>query len=526
MQWLGIFILTILGLIIFSILISSADIKNVMENWNTRRCDVPILFTSFLFKPDYDKRSVAAFSASNFQYCIGRMGKEVAAKGMAPFFTILGEQINVANGIAPILNSMRGMLSTSWMDFSNIFQEKYERMTMIMVSFRNVYQHLRNGMGRIFAVAVAAVYAGLSLTASLSNGVRLSLKVTEIVLGLSALLGPLLLPLTIPAGIALNAAGGGESNIFGTNNSQGFQGSSAHCCDPHAEVRMKDGTYTPLHAIQIHDELFSDTMDSQNIVKGILYVDARGTPLVSIENVLMSDTHRVLYKNTWILAKDHPEKKEPPPGTVLERLICLNTTQHSVPLKTCIVGDWEEVSSEEGRRAWIDFVANELDSPSPKQVPLSVPLLGVDSQIYNLDKKQWIPLWQVQLGDTILSSKIGEKEEYTKVRCIYYGTSFVEKSTNTFISDGVWIQDMNGVWKVQETALPETALPETALPETALPDGSEQKGIFLVSESGTFIVRIHNSLICVRDFTEVGSCNVDKCYSFLSTILEKESGSI
>ena len=47
------------------IIMGSTDIKAVMDDWANRRCDIDILFASFLFKPSNDPRSASEFASNN-----------------------------------------------------------------------------------------------------------------------------------------------------------------------------------------------------------------------------------------------------------------------------------------------------------------------------------------------------------------------------------------------------------------------------------------------------------------------------
>jgi len=504
MQWIGIFLLTIGLTALFSIIVSGADIKNVMANWDKRRCEIPIMFSAFLFKPGYDTRSSSDFSTDNFQFCINKMAKEVGAQGMAPFFAILGQQVTIANGVAPIMNNMRGMISKSWGDFGSILNEKYRIFSHIMVNFSTIFQRMKFAMGRVAAIGIAIVYQALSLGNVIINTLKLSMVVVLIVSGiLSAMmffmwftLLPLqfaiILPTMVIAGIGLS-----------TLNSAGDAGdTSGFCCDPHALVKMKDGTYKHLYEVHICDELYSQEGTTPNIVEGVMLVEAKGVSLVSIEGVLMSGTHRVLHNGIWLLAREHPDVAPPPPGTHLERLICLNTTKHSVPLEKITVGDWEEVSTDEGRKAWIDFVATTLGTPCPPTYPKSVPLAKFNStDVFDCKMNKWVSIQSVRLGDIIAG-----KRETGVVKAIYYGNARMKSS----LSDGVWIKKIDG-WSLDTENFTERKEVKEA----------KEAGIFLVTDSGSFLLRNETGTHLVRDFTEVGEENLESCYEMLSNILQK-----
>ena len=497
MQWIGIFLLTIGLTALFSILVSSADIKNVMANWDTRRCEIPIIFSAFLFKPGYDTRSSSDFSTDNFRFCVNKMAKEVAAAGMAPFFAILGQQVSVANGVAPIMNNMRGMISKSWGDFGGILKEKYRIFSHIMVNFSTIFQRMKFAMGRVSAIGIALVYQALALGNVIVSTLKLSMIVVLIVSGILSAMMLFMFYVLLPLQAAVIAPTMAIAGIgLAILNSSGDAGdTSGFCCDPHTLVKMKDGSYKHLYEVHIGNELYSQEGTTPNIVEGVMLVDAKGVSLVSVGGVLMSGTHRVLHNGTWLLAREHPDVTTPPSGTHLERLICLNTTTHSVPLEKITVGDWEEVSTEEGRKAWIDFVATTLGSPRPPIYPESVPLAKFNStDVFDCKKNKWVSIQSVRLGDTIAG-----KRETGVVKGIYYGNARMKSS----LSDGVWIKKSSG-WSLDTENFTK-----------------KEGGIFLVTDSGSFILRNETGIHLVRDFTEVGEENLESCYEMLSDILQK-----
>jgi hypothetical protein len=273
---------------------------------------------------------------------------------------------------------------------------------------------------------------------------------------------------------------------------------------------MADGSIQVLKLVELGDRLAS-TQLSENVVTGILTVSANDIELVTINGILMSGSHRILYKGKWILANEHPAASYT--RERLETVICLNTTHHSIQLvsnyEDVFVSDWEEVSTEEGQQGWIDIVTMFLNGihSLPTKYPTAVPLVSPDTMVY-VKEKGFTPIQDIQLYDTIASC-----EGYTTVKGIYSGSIQNERSevcSPEWVSDGVWAWNTDThTWS---TNLP-TGIPHR--PEHT----SSLHGYFLVTEDEEFMILHRGQLIRVRDFTEVGASHIDSTYEYLDSFI-------
>jgi hypothetical protein len=496
----------------FAWILVRTDIETIRANWDTRRCEVPVQLLAAALKPNDDPRSGMDFAKDNFSFCASNLASNVIRAGFAPFQAILGKQLASQEVMAGPMIWIRGMLQTARNTFANFMNDLFDRYKRTMIATTQGWHHIYFAMGRIQAIVLGLVYAGLSLSATIENTINFIIKVVLIFIGILAaliiLLWFVLLPVipTIVVVIAVIMAAG-----FGAAASH----AGAFCVDPAAIVRMADGTERPLSEIRVGDCLATYKRDeTPNTVEGVLTVDATDEPIVSIYGIKMSGSHRVLYKKRWILAREHPEAI-----SVIEkmqRLICLNTTHHTVPIaltntiQTLFVGDWEEVSTEEGQRAWIDLVNIKLNGPNTVPItnyPKSVPLVGKTVSVIH-ETKGLLPIESVQIGDSILD----KDDTFTIVKGIYKGQAPYETTETDWISDGVW-KSVNGRFWI------------LAGGQTKCSDSSEKtaEGLFLVTESETFVIQRDEKQFLVRDFTEVGASQIDSTYEMLDFFIHKKS---
>ena len=252
--------------------------------------------------------------------------------------------------------------------------------------------------------------------------------------------------------------------------------------------------------IVINDKLF------EGVVTGILVVDGSNETIVSIDGVRMSTSHRVLHDSKWILAKDHPDARL---SEDISELICLNTTTHSVPIKSnsgiLYVGDWEEISSTEESKIWIDWVNTMLngDKINNCRYPLSVPLFSPSVKVFT--SEGWVKASTIKIGDDILTKGV-----YTKVIGIYSGQLMTDKVNNPeWISDGLWIKSQS-TWTTDENNIKDNT------------GKNMLRGLCFITEKGTFYIQDNKNLYHVRDFTEVGPEEISKSYSWLDESINKK----
>ena len=489
-------------------MIASTDIEAIKGNWDKRRCEVPIQLSAYLFKPDSDPRTASQFASDNFSFCTKQVVNLVLQAAFAPLYAVAGQQTGTIDTLQGPLNSVRGMLTNARDTFSKYMDTQYRQFTAITVLATKTWQHLLFAMGRIQAMVLSFVYIGLSLSATVQMTLQFILKVISIFIGILAAMIILLffilfpfMPMILSMIVVLTSMGLASAGMAG-----------AFCIDPEVMIQMADGSKKKLKEIRIGDALMSMTHSKgTNKVTGVLRVEASSEPLVVLNGVLLSKSHRVYYKKQWILAQEHPDAIAT--TRVLPELICLNTAEHCVPVVglygTLFAGDWEEVDTETGRRAWIDWVHLQLNGGhhTPTLYPTAVPLVSPELKVHK-EGKGWVPIRTIQVGDTIYGNG-----RFTRVKGIYSGRIQAdEMPTNPeWISDGVWILREGRFWSPTMGGVHESEDGEVVV-----------KGVYLVTEDGCVSVYRFGKQELLRDFTEAGYESMEQSYSMLNTFLHKK----
>lgn len=487
----------------------NADLEEIRQNWDKRRCELPVMMAAGLLNPKDSSMSGLDYTQSNFKFCMSGMAESALRTAFAPLYAVMGKQVDAMKMIQVPLNGVRAMIARAKNIFETYLGKQAKKYNIITIAMRKTWQHLIFAMGRIQAIMFSIVYLGLSANALFQNSIEFIFFVIKvfivIMISMIILLFFVLLPV-IPAILGVIAVmasvGIGTSGLAGP-----------FCVDPEAKVRMADGSLKILGEIRCGEYLQSTDGAKENRVEGILEADASTTPLVSIQGIQMSGSHRVLWKGTWILAEDHPEAVSLGAERLL-RLICLNTSQHNVPIaiglyQTLYVGDWEEVDTSEGRRAWIEMVDTLLNQRCYSTIPqpTTVPLVSPETKVFQEDGTA-VPIHTIQIGDRILS----KNQVSTIVTAVYKGGIRVAELPKCpeWCSDGVWKWISEKFWTCGKGL------------EACAHSSKYLEGIFLVTKDETFLIELAGRQICVRDFTEVGASRIHETYEMLDLCINKK----
>lgn len=501
---LGLVVLTCGLTFLFATLIVRTDIDAIQADWANRRCELPVLIASANFKPANDSRSGTEFAKDNFAFCTQQIAKSVLQTAFGPLLAIAGQQTGAVQSMTGPLNSLRAMLKTAMGTFSEWLDRIYKQFQITSTLSAINFHHLSFAMGRIGAIVTSIVYLGLSASQFVQNTFDFALNVILIFIGILAALIIILffvlfpsIPIIITMLTILAAAGLATGGMAG-----------AFCIDPEAHVLLEDHTTKPLKDVRIGDVLAKGHDGTPTIVTGVLTADASGETLYSLYGVILSGAHRVYFKKQWVLVREHPDAIRT--DKALSQLICLNTSNHCVPIISLqgilLASDWEEFSTEAGQKAWIDWVNMKLNGGhhTLARYPTTVPLLSPRIKVYK-EGKGWTPIRDLRLGD-----HIGSATGYATVKGLYRGQLHTSHPPPPeWMSDGVW--SFTGRFWIQSAS---------GLSEAE--DGHRVEGLQVVTDAEEFAVHYQGQPILVRDFTEVGLAGLEQTYSMIDSFLHKK----
>lgn len=482
----------------------SADLEQIKQNWNTRRCDLPVMIMGKLFKPDSFNGSASEFSSENMNFCIRQIAKGVMITLLTPVTALLGNQSNVLGVLDTSLNMMRTLLANATKSFGKLIDPFYRRFMLIGGNFRIIFQQFLSAMNRVFAISISQLLMGISAFVGMQNVVSFIIKVVMIIMGIIIAIFILLFFVLAPFLPMI-------LTVIGILASVGLTvgGTEVFCFAPQTEILLMNGLTKPIAQIQVGEKLVNGAR-----VEGVLLTTR--TPeiyMYDYNGICVSGSHLVWENKEWIPV--FSSEKAVQVSYEGERLYSLRTTSRKIFTKNfnsrvILFKDWEEIpeGDEETDAEWDILVQQMLGNTIVRRTPSTTDPLFSPTCFVSKEMRL-VPLHTIQIGDLI---GINIRGDQTRVLGIYRGEVMMNPlyTKDKWHTDGVW-------WKRDENWLHSSE----ATPLVKV-DKVFTQGLHLITDSGTFWVHSGTHSGTVRDFTEVGSEKLIEATEILLKILSEK----
>lgn len=518
LEALPLIVVTFLLLSVFISLITNLQLEEIRAHWEERRCD-PLVMIMAQMVPKDPAIDRGEFASENFKFCMGGLIDSAIQVFFAPILKIFNAQLNTAEFTQGIVNTLNKSASSLMTPLTSLFGSFNTKLNSVVYQVIRIFSKILTAMDRVFGIATATIFAGMSMYKGIQNMVNAVIRVILIILGILVALVIFLFFIMFPyIPVILTTIGIISATVIGAS-AAGMSG--AFCVAPGTLVAMKNG-WKVVEEIQPGDEL------KEGIVEGVLV--SKGGPCVSIHSVVLSESHLVNFENSWIPASQHPLAQ--PSSFTPPHLYCLNTSirtwevKSSLENKPLTLRDWEELpESEEEDFDWEvlihsllnpDHIPDHIPDPLTYTIPCntlpgkdinykSFPgrgLVGPETCVF-VKGKGYRCIKDVQIGDFVKDVREwtpGTDPEFTEVLGIYKDTS--EKVPSSGPTSSIWCWDAKRkLWTHPEQKGKVTG----------------NQGYHLLTQSGTYFLFEENLLI--RDFTEVGWNRIHETYSYTSSRL-------
>ena len=287
-------IIILIFMVLYSINILGVGIKNIKDNWSLYRCNpIVIPFASFF---DHDV-------GQNFTFCIQNMQQSYMGELLKP----VNYNSNVMSGVA-------------------------SELTNSIQAVRAMFNKTRNFVTSIVQ-KIMAVFLNLLIAIQ-----RLTINIKDLFAKLIGILASLLYIL---------------SGTFLTINSvwRGPPGElvRAICFHPDTLVKKENDKLVKIKNLQLGDilkngQIIHGTMQLHNLDTKNNYIEKLYSLPYGENNkpILVSGSHLIFDKsiNNFVFVKDFPDSIESSINS--DDLVCLITSDHTIPLGNYIFHDWED----------------------------------------------------------------------------------------------------------------------------------------------------------------------------------------
>ncbi|NBO59418.1 MAG: hypothetical protein EBU82_00440 [Flavobacteriia bacterium] len=330
-------------------MLSLADVEEVKKNWPKYRCKPNVMPFASLYGHD---------TGENFNFCLMNMfGTEMGA-ALGPVFVILGSIVSALVTLIQVANSIRVQFATMMGGINTLFQNFADRFKQLLAAVQMTAYRMKLIMGRLYGAFFAMIYMSIAGMTSMQN-------FTESIL---------------------------------------FDFLDTFCFDPDTPVKIVKKGSIPIKDVKI-DDVFEQTGSR---VTATFQFQADGQSMVKLPgDILVSTNHYIYYLGKWIQAADHPQAI--PAGTWkggnTRPLICLNTSDHKIPIGHYVFLDYDE--TEEGDKEtmqWIDTALNGKSSSYGRSFDYTSCVYR-DTSI-RMEDGSTKPIQQIQLGDKLTTGKV------------------------------------------------------------------------------------------------------------------------
>jgi hypothetical protein len=335
----------------FVFLLVGLNTKEIAENWPKYRCSPTVMPFASLYGYDTNE---------NFQFCMKNLFQAQADGLLGPFTGILGSFVGTLATLIQSANSMRLQLATLVGGVTKITQEFQDRITQLMFRTQISASRIRMLMGRLFATFYAVIYMGLSGITAVTNF--------------------------------------GDTFLF--------KFLDTFCFPPETLIRIR-GYSEP---IQISKVKIGDVLEQTGAeITGLFQFYSDGQPMVELrDGIQVSTNHYVLdEKGKWVRAGDYPGAKRIKEwaGGIERPLICLNSSDHKIPIGSHIFLDYDETEEgDEETMEWIDEHLNGGCYRSKVAYEYS-PSISSETRI-KISEGRFKKAIEIQLGDTISTGRV------------------------------------------------------------------------------------------------------------------------
>jgi len=531
------FIAITFGLIFaLGLTIASLERTGVMNNWDSRRCDLPVMTAAMFFKPESDPRTSTEFTKDNFNFCMKSYIDKFLNLLMAPINVIFGKQLNLANSALDIINTVRKLAATMYTEFSKYLNKFFGEFNRSVYEISRIIQYLRMAMQRANAMTMSMLYTGITMFRGMINSIQFIIKVILIICGIMLSIMIILIFVLFPfipmilavLGSIVAAVLSLTTIIGGSLASEASSKMGGFCFSETCEIIVKEHNKEQTKSvkdIKIGDELGSNC----GKVTAIILMNGKDVELYTINGIIVSGSHLVLgLDNQWkSVSSDERAKKVDNTSNIL---YCFNTTTHNIPVFSpelpesnafIMFRDWEEFDDNDqlGEYTWTYTILKMLNNNSNYskwkdglKVNMNIPVMGKNVKVKTnmgfVELSAILSWWSSKMWLRCITRDGEEQDILGVISAEIDGIEDNSGLWNTELYewiDGIWIK---GVSTVKESK-----------------ESKESKGgacgMTLITESGEFIIwdEIEQKEKIVRDFTEIGYKEIHKTYSLVSSRL-------
>jgi hypothetical protein len=354
-QYGGSVILFIIITIIISLGISYCFImintQPIIDDWPNQRCKPQIIpFAGMITHPE--DVTASEYTIENFNYCTQDILKNISGLALQPLTFVTNILQNVSKAIEASIQQIRAMFDKVRSSIQAVSEQIMSRLINVMIPLQQIIISFKDVMGKIQGAMTGGLFTLLGSYYTLKSLMgAIAQFIIIILIALAAMIAIFwILPFTwgaaaantvifiaiaIPMAIILAFM----TDVLKVQTSLSIP--SVKCFDKNTIIKMNDGSEKKISQIKNGEILLNN-----NKVTGIIKVETKGSIMYHLNNIYVSDSHKIIFNNKWICVSEHPNAIKCN-NYIEPYLYCLNTSNKNIYIKDMVFSDWDEIDKND-----------------------------------------------------------------------------------------------------------------------------------------------------------------------------------
>jgi len=498
-------------------MIANLERTGVINDWENRRCDLPIMTAAFFFKPDNDVRSASDFASENFSFCMKSYVDSFINFLAKPVASVFEQQLGASTNAMGAMNMLRALVANIYKAFTSMIGSFFKKFTSSVFEMSRMLEYFKIAFGRLNAIITSMIYTGIAIFRGIVNYILFVIKVVMIICGIMLIIIIILFFILFPVMPIILATLGAIitgvlvfSGILSANIASEAEGQRrGFCFATDTMVAMKNGACKKVQDIKIGDQLGEDC----GRVTAIIQLDGTHVSLFDLDGTYVSESHLVQgIDKVWRYVSE--DRRAKPCDKKSSVIYCFNTTSNNIPIRgktsTILYRDWEELDNDDikGQFLWNYLILSELNrykdyNKWKKDIKHDCEVALLGKRVKVKTAHGWKYISEISFQDGTVLNRHGKSQG---VRGVVYGEiEDAEYGTETWHNE--LYEEQDGVWIKGNS--------------TIIPGAEKIIGMSLITDDGEFMIwdEVTKKEVWVRDFTEIGYQSIHETYPFVSARL-------
>jgi len=344
-------LITICLILLVSYCLIMINAQPIIDDWPNQRCKPTIMpFAGLITKPE--GVSASEYTIENFNYCTQNILSGVTGSALEPVTFVTDILSKMTKQVEDNIQNIRGVFDKVRSSFQQVSEEIMGRVINVTIPLQQIIISFKDLISKIQGTMTAGLYTCLGTHYTLQSLMgAIGQFIVTILIALAAMIAAfwavpftwgvaavntlIFVAISIPMIIILAFM----KDVLKINT--GLKIPKVKCFDKNTILEMFDGSCK-----NIIDIKTGDILKNNNKITACIIVETNGSIMYNLDGIIVSDSHIVKHKNTWLPVSKHPKAiqmdfyNEP-------YLYCLNTSTKIIEINNYIFTDWDELVEKE-----------------------------------------------------------------------------------------------------------------------------------------------------------------------------------